>query len=358
MDVMGKLLASQKSELVSVYRGLKVEGEVISISDKEIILDIGAKSEGILPSRDISPDQLHTLKIGDNLKAYVAQVENDSNQVVLTTDPLSLQTKVGKSKGSRLNWSNFIQAQAQNSQLKGQVLEINKGGLIVEVLGTRGFLPNSQVGFELLSKAGQGLENLLGQEITVSVIEIDQTNNRLIFSQRGQVSEDLKRALVIYQANQKITGKIVAILPFGLIVDISGVEGIVFISDVAWDKVEDLSGMFKVGSEIEAQVLEIDDQLGRLNLSIKHLTEDPFSKLAEKYSADEVVKGEISEVSDKGITIMLDGVEGFMPASKMDPDTTYEKGKSITVLVDSIDKAKRRINLVPFITSTAGLIYK
>lgn len=356
IDSMEKLLASQKNKLISVHRGQSIEGEVISVSDKEITLEIGAKSEGVLQSRDLPRDQLETLKTGDKLKAFVSQVENESGQIILTVQPVSQRPR-GSTRKSKINWSRFIQAQAQKSRLQGKVLEINKGGLIVEVDNIRGFLPNSQIGFELMSKVPE-MEDLLGIDLTVTVIEIDQENNRLIFSQRGHVSETIQKSLNNFKPNQKITGKIVAILPFGLIIDISGVEGIVFISDVSWEKVEDLSTNFKVGMEIEAQVIGIDDQLGRLNLSIKYLTEDPFSKLSEKYSADEVVKGEISDVSDKGITIMIDGIEGFLPASKMDQAVTYEVGKSITILVDSVDKAKRRINLAPLITSTAGLIYK
>lgn len=380
INSMEELLASQKSKLISLHRGLEVEGKIVAISDKEITLDIGAKSEGILQSRDFPRDQLENLKIGDKLKAYVLQIENESGQVVLTLQrsldsarDRQAHLRGGKFRGGKsIDWSKFIQAQNQNSKLNGKILEINKGGLIIEVegspreAGVRGFLPNSQVGFELMTKAGGGMEELIGQEITVNVIEIDQANNRLIFSQRGQVSEDIQKSLQNFKPNQKIKGRIVAILPFGLIVDISGVEGIVFISDVAWEKVEDLSNLFKVGMEIEAQVIGIDDQLGRVNLSIKHLTEDPFGKLAEKFPADEVVKGEVVGVDGNGVLVRLEDpsgesgigvVEGFIPASKMG-SAQYEVGKIVSVLVDNVDKNRRRVNLAPMITSTEGLIYK
>lgn len=141
--------------------------------------------------------------------------------------------------------------------------------------------------------------------------------------------------------------------------DISGVEGLVFISDVSWEKIEDLRHKFSAGQEIEVLITGCDDQLGRLNLSIKKLTEDPFEKETEKFTPDEVVKGEVIEASEAGVTFKLAGnFEGFLPASKMSPETTFEKGKSMTMLVDSVDKGRRRINLVPFVTTTAGLIYK
>jgi small subunit ribosomal protein S1 len=231
--------------------------------------------------------------------------------------------------------------------------------LIVEVDKARGFLPNSQVGFELLSRAGEGLENLIGQPLTVTVIEVDADNNKLIFSQRGQISEKDKEKLRGFKNGEKQKGKIVAILPFGLVVDVNGAEGLVFISDVSWDRVEDLSKEYQAGKEVEVLVLGIDEELGRLNLSIKQLTEDPFASMAKDYPADEVVKGEVVSVGEQGVMVKLkDGIEGFLPASKMKTDTAYEAGNEMSFLVDSVDSTRRRINLAPFVTSTAGLIYK
>lgn len=371
MGIMEELLASQPQKLVTLHRGQEVEGEVVNISDKEIILDLGTKSEGVLSSRDIPPDKLKDLKIGDKIGAFVYLPENENGQVVLSLQRQMARPEIGRAgrrpRGRVIDWSKFIAAQNQKSKLQGSILEVNKGGLIVEVGGVRGFLPNSQVGFELLSKAGEaGMENLIGQALTVSVIEIDTDNNKLIFSQRGQVSEEIKEKLASFKKSQKTTGKIVAILPFGLVVDVSGVEGLVFISDVSWERTDDLAKSFMVGHEIEVLVTGLDEELGRLNLSIKQLSEDPFAKVAEKYPTDEVVKGEISSVSEAGVVVKLgeiEGpvpsvVEGFLPASKMDPAIRYEVGKELTLLVDSVDTQRRRVNLAPFVTSTAGLIYK
>lgn len=366
---MEELLASQTNspfgskKLTILYRGQEVEGEIVSLNDKEIILDLGAKSEGVIPAREIPADKLSTLKIGDKLKVFVYIQENENGQVVLSYHRQMTSFAYEKQAGGRgrrrfTDWSKFTAAQKQKSKLQGKVTEINKGGLIVEVSGVRGFLPNSQVGFELMSKSGQGLENLIGQDLTITVIEIDADNNKLIFSQRGQVSQETIDQLKEFKKDQKVTGKIVAILPFGLVVDINGIEGLVFISDVSWDKVDDLSKMYNTGEEIEVVVLGVDEELGRLNLSVKQLTEDPFAKLAEKLPVDEVVKGEVTQVSESGVSVALDGAEGNLPASKMDPDTKYEVGKSMSFLVDSVDPARRRINLAPFVTSTAGLIYK
>lgn len=355
MKTMEELLASQTKKLITVSRNQPVEGEIVAITDKEIILDIGAKSEGVLPKKELSQSQVEGLKVGDKLTAFVSQPENESGQVVLST---THQVK-GQLKGRGVSWDRFTVALNQKNKLQGAVLEVNKGGLIVEVGGVRGFLPNSQVGFELLTKVSTGMENLVGQTLSFNVIEVDPNNNKLIFTQRGQVSEDVKEKLKEFRNGQKAQGKIVAILPFGLVVDVLGLEGLVFIADVSWEKVEDLSNDFKLGQELEVSVIGIDEDLGRLNLSIKELQEDPFAKLAEKYPADEVVKAEVTAVSDAGIVFKLEeGVEGVLPSAKMEPGVSYEVGKSMNVLVDSVDIKRRKINLVPFVTSTEGLIYK
>lgn len=371
---MEELLASQSHKLPTLYRGQEVEGEVVAISAKEIILDLGTKSEGAIVSREIPQDVRSGLKVGSKLKTFVSIVENEFGQTYLSYQRQNFSRPSegglkGRGKGGRsVDWGKFIAAYSQKTKLQGKVTEVNKGGLIVEIGGIRGFLPNSQVGFELMSKAGQGMENLIGQDLTVTVIEVDQGSNKLIFSQRGQVSDEILKKLKSFKPQQKVVGKIVAILPFGLVVsvndrsasggDIAGTEGLVFISDVSWDKVEDLLKLYSAGQEIEVLVTGLDEDLGRLNLSIKNLSEDPFAKMVEDFPADEVVKGEITGVSETGVSVALEGIEGFLTASKMDPDTKYELGKSMSFLVDSVDQNRRRVNLTPFVTSTAGLIYK
>lgn len=349
---MGKLLASQDSKIRTVFRGQQVEGEVVELNDKEITLDLGGKSEGILQRKELN----RSVNIGDKIKAFVSMAENENGQVTLSSSAQVRPLSSGR-VGFRSDWSKFKQAQSNKSKLSGSVMEVNKGGLIVEVDGIRGFLPNSQVGFELLSKSQGGMETLIGQSLALTVIEIDQGNNKLIFSQRGQVSDEIKEKLSGFKKGEKVSGKIVAILPFGLVVDVNGVEGLVFISDVAWEKVEELESLYKNGQEIEIMVTGLDEELGRLNLSIKHLQEDPFAKLTEKFPADEVVKGEVLAVDEGGVTVKLDGAEGLLQASKMG-STKFEVGKTVTLLVDSVDPRKGVVNLAPMITSTEGLIYK
>lgn len=356
------MASSQK--VINTRRGQEMEGEIVLITDSELILDLGTKSEGVIQKREFPASAIEKLKIGDKVKAFVIFNENENGQVVLSLH--QAQPKSGGRHGREINWSRFKNAQTQKSKLSGRVTEINKGGLIVEVDGVRGFLPNSQVGFELLSKAGKGMEDLVGQTINITVSEIDQDNNKLIFSQRGQVSAEVKAKLAEFKKDTKEQGKIVAVLPFGLVVNVKGSEGLVFISDVSWEKQEDLTKGFKVGEEIEVLVTGIDEDLGRLNLSIKQLSEDPFGKLTDKYPPDQVVKGKIIGDSESGVAVLLEdpsgelgtsGIEGFLPAAKMG-GTSYEVGQTVSFLVDSVDTQRRKINLAPFVTTTQGLIYK
>lgn len=374
MVTMEELLASQSKKFISLSRNDEVEGTIISKTNREIILDLGTKAEGVLQARELSGEQKEKLKPGDRLKAYVVFPENEYGQTVvsLRLSQGRTQSRFGKGqvrlgKGRQINWVKFTAAQSQKSKLSGKVVEINKGGLIVEVEGVRGFLPNSQVGFEMLKKSSSGMEGLIDQTLTVTVIEVDQDNNKLIFSQRGQVPDEVLERLKSVKSGETASGKIVAVLPFGLVVDVSGMEGLVFISDASWEKIEDLSKIYQAGDEVKVKILGADEQLGRLNLSIKHLSEDPFTKISAKFVPDEVVKGEAVDVSTAGVAVRLEdpsgdtsgtsGVEGFLPASKMG-ETTYQAGQKASFLVDSVDNQRRKINLAPFVTTTEGLIYK
>lgn len=352
-SIMEKLLTSS-AKVINLRRGQEVEGEIVSITDSELILDLGAKSEGVIPKKEFPSSRIENLKIGDKVKTFVIFSENENGQVVLSLH--QAQPKGNFRRGGR-DWSRFKNAQTQKSKLSGRVIEINKGGLIVEADGVRGFLPNSLSGFEILSKNVSTQQELIGQTVNFLVSEIDENTNKLIFTQKGLTEDAVKVSLRNFKKGDKFKGKVASMLLFGLVLESEGVRGLVLIPEVAWERTEDLSS-FSGGQELEALVLGVDEDLGRLNLSIKQLSEDPFSKLIDKYPPDEVVEGEVLEVSTAGVAIRLDdGVEGFLPVSKMG-GTSYEVGQTVSFLVDSIDSQRRRINLAPFVTTTQGLIYK
>ncbi len=352
---MADLLAKQEKKSESkqnlrLVRNQETEGEIVSITDDEIILELGTKSEGVLSKKDLSPEQAANLKVGDKIEVFVLAPENEYGQVALTMHRAIIGKGVNAAK-----WQRF--QDAKDKIFTGRALEVNKGGLVVEVGGLRGFLPSSQVA---LSQASD-LDKMIGQELQLAVIEVDPNQNRLIFSQKQKVSEETKKQLGKLKIGDKVKGTAASILPFGVFIALEGfegVDGLIHVSELSWEKVEDPGKDFKVGQELESQIISIDSENGRVNLSLKVLQEDPFKKLSEKYQSDDVVKGEVSKVTDQGVFITLeDGIEGVIPASSIE-GTEYEAGEDVTVLIDSVDTQRRKITLAPFITSTKGLIYK
>lgn len=361
---MADLLAKEESEQgskgakkLNISRGQELEGQIVLITPQEIILDLGLKSEGVLSKKEFSEDQQKSLKVGNKLNVFVNLLENESGQIVLGAHKLSSKSN------SSPKWDKFEAAINTNKTFTGRGVEVNKGGLIVEVGEVRGFLPSSQVS---LSQAG-AIEDLIGKEILVTVIEVDPSQNRLIFSQKTNISEEVKDSLSKIKVGDKVKGKVAAVLPFGVFVtlndtsgiDSGGIEGLVHISEIAWEKVEEPGKLYKVSDEIEALVTSVDPNTNRVNLSIKQLKSDPFTEVSKKYSKDDVIKGNVSKITSMGVFISLeDGLEGLIPSSKLDTSKIYEIDQNITATIDNIDIVKRRIYLVPFITSTKDLIYK
>lgn len=351
-QIMADLLARQNLRVVNISRGQEVEGEVIAILDNHLIVDLGIKAEGIIQKSDFSPERLASLATGDRLQAYVVYSENESGQVVL-----SLQKAAGRQ--DRVNtqkFSRFGQAQKRGQILTGRVVEANKGGLVVEVSGVRGFLPTSQMSPSL---AGN-VDGSIGKDIRVQVIEVDPAQNKLIFAQSVVLTDEEKDRLSKIHEGEELGGTVAATLPFGLLVELgSGLTGMVHISEISWQKVDEVGSLYKIGDEVRIKVLSMDKNSGKISLSIKQLAEDPFADLAEEIQTDDVVRGTVTAVSPNVITVTLsNGLEGIISSTKLESPDQYSVGEVASFVVDSIDEQRRRVNLVPFITSTRDLIYK
>lgn len=354
---MADLLAKQSNKNFSLSRGQEVEGVVVAILDQEIILDLGAKSEGVLSKKDLSSSQSSSLKVGDKISVSVIAPESESGQAIVTSKKSTPATQGGKTTINPEKWEKFQQALDDQKTLTAKGIEVNKGGLILETsAGVRGFLPSSQVS---LSQS-LAIDELVGKEIQVMVIEVDPSQNRLIFSQKANVTEEVKTKIEKLKNGDKVSGKVVTVLPFGIFVSLNdGVEGLVHISEIAWEKVEDPSKLFKTGDEVEAVVISTDQNTGKVNLSIKQLSDDPFIALSEKFQKDDIVKGIISRIASQGAYVTLsEGIEALMPTAKFEPEASYQVGQEITVSIEAIEPQKRRILVSPFLTTTKGLIYK
>lgn len=359
---MADLMAKQTNKVKSISRGEEVEGTVVAFVGGEIIVDLGTKAEGVFQKKDLSPDQAKSIKVGDKITASVIHPENQSGQVVL-----GLQRAAGSKPGSE-KFTKFQRGISTKQVFKGKAVESNKGGLVVEVDGIRGFLPTSQVS---LSQAAN-IEELIGKELDLITLEVEPNQNRLIFTQKTTLTEESKTKLSSLKAKDKVKGKVAAVLPFGVFVslengparnaphsDAGGVEGLAHISELSWEKVEDPNTLYKVGDEIEAMILSIDEQSGRANLSIKQLSSDPFTDKIKDIQIEDVLKGKVTKITQNGVNVLLkESIDAIVPSAKLAGDEGYTEGEEYSFLVDSVDNYKRRINLTPFITSTKDLIYR
>ena len=358
---MEELLASTGYNIPSLRRGQEVSGKIVSISPSEILVDIGAKSEGIVAGRELTAVRDLALKLsaGDKIDVTILYPENDAGQVVLSMRKVSQDTR----------WKELENRKETGEDIEVVAIEVNRGGVICEWQGIRGFLPASQLA------ASSQATDLIGKNLTARIIEVDRGTNRLILSQRQPKKADLEailKQLTKVKIGQKLSGVVTAVLPFGVFVEInlevsngtkgskvskgeeisgtSKLEGLVHISEISWEKVDDPKKLFKVGDKLEVMVIAKDETTGRLNLSIKQLAKDPFTEASAKYSKDEMITGTVARVSPYGIFVTLEeGVEGLMHISKIPPDQTFDVGQKVTCTIESVETESRRISLAPVV---------
>lgn len=344
---MEELLSATGYNIPTLRRGQEVQGKVISVSPSEILVDVGGKSEGIVAGREFmaARDIIENLQVGDSLDATVIYPENDSGQVVLSLRKLS---------GDR-RWAELEEKRTNDEDIEVVALEVNRGGVICEYFGVRGFLPSSQ-----LMHSPSKTTDLIGKTLNARVIEVDRNSNRLILSQKifGKKDlEELQKLLSKVNVGDKSEGVVTAILPFGIFVEIEigkedkKLEGLVHISEISWEKVDDPAKLFSVGDKVDVVVIAKEEETGRLNLSLKQLEKDPFEDASANYTQDQIVKGKVARVTPYGVFVSLDGgIEGLMHISKIPPSLSFEIGQATECTVESVDTAARRISLVPVVT--------
>ncbi len=339
------------ADLLAVYenrtpRGLKrgdeVDGTVSSITGREVLIDIGGKMEGVVGRKewDQVKNFVSTLKPGDKIRAVVISAENDRGQMVLSI----------KRASSGYKWERMKKLLDTGNELKVRVVELNKGGVLAESDGVRGFIPASQLAFDHQGE----LSKLLNRSLTVSVIEVDPAQNRLIFSEKAKASEAEKKNRLEFiknniQIGESYEGKVAAIMPYGLFVNLdNGAEGLVHISEVSWEKVADIASLYNPGDGVKVMVLGVNESDGKLNLSVKQLLPDPWLKISEKYSKDQTISGTVSQITNYGVFVTLeDGVDGLIRTAKIPADKAYQPGDKVECVIETIDIPAHKISLVP-----------
>lgn len=347
-QTMEELLAQSTYTLAVPQKGDKVSGKISAITRKSLIIDIGAKTEAVVADKefDIAREFVSDLKVGDTIEAHVLSTENDKGQILLSLKKAAVDSK----------WDRFIEAFEKDETISVKGLEVNKGGLIVSVDGVRGFVPSSQFGKQYIGS----FQRLKGQDLDVKVIEVDKEKNRLIFSER-HVSEATQlaqrdQALAAVKAGEIYNGVVSGVMPFGLFVTVevpvdgsSGfVEGLVHISEISWEKVSHPKDYHQVGDEMKVRVMGIDENTGKLNLSIKQLSEDPWKETANEFPIGTVFTGHVSRIESFGVFVNVKpGVDGLIHTSKLDPSSQLAEGEEVVVSVESIDPDQRRMSLSP-----------
>jgi len=340
---MEELLKQTGYELKGLKKGQLVEGVVTDVTKKMILIDIGAKTEGVVIEKEYEAarEMLQDIKTGDKVQAYVGSPENERGQILL-----SLRQAVMNKR-----WELFEELLKSGETIEVHGLEVNKGGIIVKARGVRGFVPSSQFGREYLGR----LNELQNKSFIVKVIEVDREKNRLIFSEKA-VSEKAAlahqaEAIKTVKAGDMLEGVVSGIMPFGVFVRASlkkdlFLEGLVHISEISWEKVENPGTHFKTGDKIKVKVIGVDNKTSRLNLSVKQLSDDPWKKMADKYPEGSKVTGKITKLAAFGAFVNLEpGVDGLIHISKIPSDKEFKPGQKIDCFVENVDAAHRRMSL-------------
>jgi len=342
---MDELLSKTGKGLKILKYGDVVEGHVVSIARNQVLIDLKAKSEGMVSSRELTenPGLYKNLKVGDTVLASVLQPENDRGYVVLSL----------KKAASEYRWRELTNIFEEGGTLTVRVTEFNKGGFLVDA-GIPGFIPLTHLDKTRVAQVGSP-EKLIGQSLEVKIIEMDRGLNRLVFSEKEAKSNmtPKKRLEILSSFKPKdiLEGEVSAILPFGIFIELSGppslgygeagVEGLCHISEISWEKVDDPGTLYKVGQKVKVKVLEVDPAQNKLALSIKALLVNPWQEVAAKYKVGDRITGTVSKVVPFGAFVLLEpGLEGLIHVSEtVGPLKVSEKVEAEVIAVEP-DKQK------------------
>ncbi len=325
---MAQLLAAKEWKPRVLTKGEAVEGVIAGAAGDSVLVDIGAKAEGVIPRKELQ-DAIDKIEIGEKIEAVVAQTEGDSGTVVLTVKRSVLE-KI---------WRQLLEIVDGSETIDVKAVSANRGGLIVEYKGLRGFIPSSH----LIS----GARGSVGKNLTVRTLQVDKNLNKLVFSEKEASSGSLPEVELPFKTGDTLDVKASKILNFGILVSLpSGSDGLVHISEISWKKVTGLEEKFKVGQPLKAKVISIDSNTGRVNLSIKQLEKDPWQEAAKKYKVGSVFEKPVSRTTSYGVFVELEeGIEGLLHSSKVPYGMEIKAGDKIAVSVDLFNSEQRRVAL-------------
>lgn len=342
---MDELLAN--SSLKQLSQGEVVEGTVLSAHKHEIWVDLGAHGVGLVVRREIGHGN-RELSEGDEVVASVLEPELEDGCALLSL------RKAAKDRG----WDVLQDAYEAGKIIEVKPYDANRGGLLIEAEGIRGFLPVSQLSAEHYPRVSgadkeeilQKLNDLAGTKLRVRILDIDKKQNKLIFSEKEAVREDMQEKLKELAEGDVVKGTVTGVVDFGVFVNVSGIEGLIHISEISWDRVENPGDYVKVGDEVEAKVIAIDKD--RLSLSLKQMQEDPWLKEVDNYSVGDEIEGTVTRITPFGAFIQISSaVEALVHVSELgdgdsaDPEKLFKLDEKKTFKIIDIDKEARKISL-------------
>ena len=322
-----------------------LEGTVVKIDRDEVLLDIGYKSEGVIPTKELSirhdVDPSQVVKVGDEVEALVLQKEDKEGRLILSKKRAQYERA----------WGRIEEVMQSGGTIKGPVIEVVKGGLILDI-GLRGFLPASLVDLRRV----RDLHPFVGTELEAKIIELDRNRNNVVLSRRAFLeesqSEGRKKFLESLQKGERRKGTVSSIVNFGAFVDLGGVDGLVHVSELSWKHVDHPSEVVQVGQEVEVEVLDVDLERERVSLSLKATQEDPWKEFERKYSAGEIIDGQVTKLVPFGAFVRVAaGIEGLVHISEISeqhietPESVLSVGDEVRVKVIEVDVPRRRISL-------------
>ena len=326
----------------NIEEGTITEGRVIDIQRDRVVVDIGYKSEGMIPVDQFSQEELETLAVNDPVQVYIEQCEDSDGNLMLS-----------KEKADKMKvWEDLEVAHNEETQVEGKVISRIKGGMIVDI-GVKAFLPGSQIDLTPV----RDLDGLVGKTYNFKIIKINHRRGNVVVSRRALLEEtrDKRRqtTLSTLSEGQLIEGTVKNITDYGAFLDLGGIDGLLHITDISWGRVGHPSDMFSIGDRVEVLVLKYDRETGRISLGVKQKSADPWTKVEEKYPARSRVKGKVVSLTDYGAFVELEpGVEGLVHVSEMSwthevrhPSKVVSVGDEIEAQVLHVDQHSRKISL-------------
>ena len=344
-DLGGSFADAIDATLVTVEDGAIVTGTVVRVDRDEVLLDIGYKSEGVIPSRELSirndVDPSEVVSLGEQLEALVLTKEDKDGRLVLSKKRAQYERA----------WGDIERVKEEDGIVSGPVIEVVKGGLILDI-GLRGFLPASLVELRRV----RDLQPYVGKSLEAKIIELDKNRNNVVLSRRAWLEETQREQREDFLANLKPgevrKGVVSSVVNFGAFVDLGGMDGLIHVSELSWKHVDHPGSVVTVGDEVEVQVLDVDLDRERISLSLKATQQDPWQEFASGHRVGELVYGRVTKLVPFGAFVQVgEGIEGLVHISEMSqhhvdlPEQVVTPGEELWVKIIDLDLQRRRISL-------------